>query len=78
MWAREDGLGAVVAGEMLDLPAGQSEKIESFVEMTKSEANPLRVAALRAQLQFTLTKVRGWCRRVCVCVCGSCQDEGVV
>ncbi len=58
VWAREDGLGAVVAVEMLDLPADHSELIESFVELTMSEANPLKVAFLRAQLQFTLTKVR--------------------
>ena len=72
----EDALGAAVAVEMLDLPAGQSEKIESFVEMTKSKVNPLKVATLRSQVQFTLSKVRGWCRRVCAC--GSCQCEGVV
>ena len=88
IWAREDALGAAVAVEMLDLPAGQSEKIESFVEMTKFEANPLKVAALRAQLQFTLAKVRGRCRRMdianmrgwcyCRCVCGPCQGEGAV
>ncbi len=58
VWAREDGLGAIAAAEMLDLPADHSEMIESFVEITKSEANPLKVAILRAQLQFTLTKVR--------------------
>ena len=58
MWSREDALGAIAAVEMLDLPAGQSEQIEAFVEMTKSEGNPLKVFALRAQLQFTLAKVR--------------------
>ena len=57
MWSREDALGAIAAVEMLDLPAGQSEQIEAFVEMTKSEGNPLKVFALRAQLQFTLAKV---------------------
>lgn len=50
-------MGTIAAMQMLDLPAGQSELIETFVELTKSERNPLKVAALRAQMQFTLTKV---------------------
>ena len=57
VWKREEALGTIAAVQMFDLPAGQSELIETFVEMTKSESNPLKVAALRVQLQVTLTKV---------------------
>ena len=64
-WKREEALGVIAAVQMLDLPAGQSELIETFVEMTKSESNPLKVAALRVQLQVTLAKVLISCR-VCV------------
>ena len=67
VWKREEALGTIAAVQMLDLPAGQSELIETFVEMTKSESNPLKVAALRVQLQVTLTKV---CVR-CLCLVSS-------
>ena len=42
--------------ELLDLPASESELIETFVELTKGETNPVRLATLRLHLQFQLVK----------------------
>lgn len=41
---------------MLDLPASGSELIETFIELTQGELNPLKLAALRVQLQLQLAK----------------------
>lgn len=41
---------------MLDLPASGSDLIETFVELTKGESNPFRLATLRLQLQLQLAK----------------------
>lgn len=58
-WVREDGLGAVVAMEAVDLPpADQSGSIANFIELTKDERNPLKLALMRLQLQYSLAKVR--------------------
>ena len=58
-WVREDGLGAVVAMEPVDLPpVDQSGSIANFITSTKDEGNPLKLALMRLQLQFSLTKVR--------------------
>lgn len=58
-WVREDGLGAVVAMEAVDLPpADQSGSIANFIELTKDERNPLKLALMRLQLQLSLAKVR--------------------
>ena len=55
----EDGLGSVVAMEVVDLPpADQSGSIANFITSTKDEANPLTLALMRLQLQITLAKVR--------------------
>ena len=56
-WQREEALATIVALEMLDLPAGQSESTENFVTLTKSEGNPLKLAMLRLQIQVMLAKV---------------------
>jgi len=56
-WVREDGLGEVGGVEFLDLPADQSAMVESFLDKTSSERNPLRLAWLRWQLQVSLWKV---------------------
>ena len=55
-WHREEALGSIVAVEALDLPASESELIETFVELTKGEANPIRLASLRLSLQLQLAK----------------------
>ena len=57
-WQREEALATIVALEMLDLPAGQSESTENFVTLTKSEGNPLKLAMLRLQIQVMLAKVQ--------------------
>lgn len=41
---------------MLDLPASGSELIETFIELTKGEANPIKLVMLRLQLQLQLAK----------------------
>lgn len=46
----------MVAVEALDLPASESELIETFVELTKGEANPIRLVSLRLSLQLQLAK----------------------
>lgn len=56
-WVREDGLGTISTVRFLDLPADQSAMIENFLENTKSEVNPFRLAFLRWQLQAQLFKV---------------------
>ena len=56
-WSREDGLGAVNAADFLDLPADQSAMVESFLEKSANERNPLKLAWHRWQLQITLWKV---------------------
>ena len=38
------------------MPASESELIETFVELTKGEGNPIRLASLRLQLQLQLAK----------------------
>ncbi len=43
-WSREDGLGAVNAADFLDLPADQSAMVESFLEKSANERNPLKLA----------------------------------
>ena len=45
---------------MLDLPASGSELIETFVELTKGESNPFKLASLRAQLQIKLVREMVW------------------
>lgn len=62
-WVREDGLGTVSGVDFLDLPADQSTMVESFLERTATERNPLKLAFLRWQLQIQLFKVTG---RFCV------------
>ena len=41
---------------MLDLPASGSELIETFIELTQGESNPVKLASLRIQLQLQLAK----------------------
>ena len=56
---REEGLGAVVAVEAIDLPpADQSGSITNFITSTKNEGNPLKLGLMRLQLQLSLAKVR--------------------
>ena len=56
---REDGLGTVRAVEFLDLPADQSAMVESFLDRTRAERNPLKLAFLRWKLQVQMLKVCG-------------------
>ena len=61
-WVREDGLGSVVSMEAVDLPpADQSGSIANFIEATINEGNPLKLALMRLQLQFSLAKVTKFC-----------------
>ncbi len=57
VWHREEALATVVSVETLDLPAGQSESTENFIELSMWEVNPLRIAMQRLQLQIMLVKV---------------------
>lgn len=54
---REDGLGTVSAVQFLDLPADQSAMVENFLDRTRAEVNPIKLALLRWQLQAQLLKV---------------------
>ena len=56
-WSREDGLGTVTTAQFLDLPADQSAMVEDFLDKTKAELNPVKLALLRWQLQAQLFKV---------------------
>jgi hypothetical protein len=56
-WRREDGLGTTSAVQFLDMPADQPAVVESFLEKTRAEVNPIRLAFLRWQLQVQLFKV---------------------
>lgn len=56
-WVREDGLGTVSAVQFLDLPADQSAMVENFLDRTRAEVNPIKLALLRWQLQAQLLKV---------------------
>ncbi len=56
-WVREDGLGTISTIQFLDLPADQSAMVEDFLEKTKAELNPIKLAFLRWQLQAQLLKV---------------------
>lgn len=56
-WVREEGLGRIDSLQFLDLPADQSAMVEDFLEKTKSEVNPIKLALLRWQLQAQLFKV---------------------
>ena len=47
----------VSAVEMMDLPAGESDLIETFVELTMTESNPFKIAYQRLKLQILLAKV---------------------
>ena len=55
-WSREDGLGTVSTAQFLDLPADQSAMVEDFLERTKDELNPVKLAFQRWQLQAQLFK----------------------
>ena len=57
MWVREEALASIAALEYLDLPAGQEAAIERFMDASRNEPNPLKVAISRLQLQIVLTKV---------------------
>ena len=57
MWVREEALASIAALEYLDLPAGQEAAIERFMDASRNEPNPLKVAISRLQLQVVLIKV---------------------
>ena len=57
VWVMENGLGTARAVEFLDLPADQSVMVESFLDRTRAERNPLKLAFLRWKLQVQLLKV---------------------
>lgn len=57
VWVMENGLGTVSAVEFLDLPADQPAMVESFLDRTRTERNPLKLAFLRWKLQVDLLKV---------------------
>ena len=64
-WQREEALATITTLQMLDLPAGESEITESFVSLSQSEGNPIKVVIKRLQLQAMLAKVTiaaGWRR----------------
>ena len=56
-WVREDGLGTIANLQFLDMPADQPAEVESFLEKTRAEVNPIKLAFLRWQLQAQLFKV---------------------
>lgn len=56
-WVREDGLGTISNVQFLDMPADQPAVVESFLEKTRAEVNPIKLALLRWQLQAQLFKV---------------------
>ncbi len=56
-WVREEGLGTISTVQFLDLPADQSAMVEDFIDKTKAEVNPVKLALLRWQLQAQLLKV---------------------
>ncbi len=56
-WVKEEGLGDIAALVFLDLPADQSALIEDFLEKTRSEVNPVKLALQRWKLQIKLFKV---------------------
>ena len=54
---QEAGLGTITTLQFLDLPADQPAMVESFLEKTRGEVNPVQLALLRWQLQAQLFKV---------------------
>lgn len=55
-WVREDGLGTISTVQFMDMPADQPAIVESFLEKTRGEVNPIKLAFLRWQLQAQLFK----------------------
>ena len=56
-WVREEGLGTVTTLQFMDMPADQPAMVESFLEQTRAEVNPIKLAFLRWKLQAQLLKV---------------------
>ncbi len=56
-WAREEGLGRISTLQFMDMPPDQPAMVQSFLEQTRAELNPIKLALLRWQLQAQLLKV---------------------